>query len=952
MLQPIPARQSRAAWSLPVLILSLLSVGCGSDSKGPSAPDKPQPTALTIQAGDGQSAVAASQVAVKPSVRVTGSQGAISGVRVTFAVAQGGGSLTGATPTTGSDGVATVGSWTLGAQAGTQRLTATVSGLTPVTFTATATNTEGEAELTTQTVGPGGGTLVTNWPGSPLNGSRLTLDPGALRANASLTLSTSPLTGLTLPVGVTVLTPGLGISGPSETLNASVALTLPTPTGNQGKLLLLAMGDPATGRMILLPTINQNTSGVTALLPSLDARNALTALPSRSSLFPLTARVGAASLANQGDLPASLIFMVAINPELLNQDFDTGFRPGVDDWDFPRTAIADLSFLRLPSDGDRDFPVADDGVISTSLWYFINRRKAGGKQLSGMTQLLAGEPQSSRDGIRWAALAELDVPPINQTGSLLLKEWDDWATDNPGKFLWLQFQGIKALMLTTLKQPVPVVLMDTDNPDDFNKEAHPLAIAYQTVGNTLYLAWGGSPGTPIQVKFSESGMTPFTVTNDGNGRTMTVRAIGGIHYLNVVNDAKLAAQFRQVEAGTIGKSEGWPEATLHWEKDQLDTARVYLAEELRIWWQCAQCPDHISTPPQLPSSASHVQRFQMIGIPHGDAIKLSDPYTSAKLTPEKTFEAGEKLRREGFLLLHPYQNDAGGWLDWKTAVFKKLELEPSEAEIKLSGDSTITLTVTPSETPPAGTSYRWLLRTDDGADSVETATPTHTRDFKQETTGWLIFSALEGTHKRIIARDSIKVISESTIGTAWRLTTAHGSRDLYRLWEAGTGGDGNLALIRQLAEVPTSTIIAIDETPPSRSLRVRLSRTGQWEPGPIPPFDQANEDLIPLGELPATVYSFGSFFSQWNSSSWQLLRSDSEEKGHSLSGMAPLGSTLWDVKDGGLQSGPSWAVRLYATIKGENISGWFLIYRPLKDLDQKVYIMSPQKLDFTGVRIR
>src|SRR5206468_488868 len=65
----------------------------------------------------------------------------VGGVTVTFAVAPGSGSITGASQTTNASGIASVGSWTLGTTAGTNTLTATASGLTgsPVTFTATGT---------------------------------------------------------------------------------------------------------------------------------------------------------------------------------------------------------------------------------------------------------------------------------------------------------------------------------------------------------------------------------------------------------------------------------------------------------------------------------------------------------------------------------------------------------------------------------------------------------------------------------------------------------------------------------------------------------------------------------------------------------------------------------------------------------------------------------------------
>src|SRR5207245_2799925 len=94
-------------------------------------------------AGKGQSATAGSAVPVDPSVIVHDANGnPVSGVAVAFAVASGGGTVVPATAvTTGTNGIATVTSWTLGPTAGPNTLTATSSGLTgsPVTFTATGT---------------------------------------------------------------------------------------------------------------------------------------------------------------------------------------------------------------------------------------------------------------------------------------------------------------------------------------------------------------------------------------------------------------------------------------------------------------------------------------------------------------------------------------------------------------------------------------------------------------------------------------------------------------------------------------------------------------------------------------------------------------------------------------------------------------------------------------------
>ena len=63
----------------------------------------------------------------------------MSGVDVIFTVQTGGGTITGDTATSGSNGVATVGSWTLGTVAGSNTLRGSITGLTPVTINATGT---------------------------------------------------------------------------------------------------------------------------------------------------------------------------------------------------------------------------------------------------------------------------------------------------------------------------------------------------------------------------------------------------------------------------------------------------------------------------------------------------------------------------------------------------------------------------------------------------------------------------------------------------------------------------------------------------------------------------------------------------------------------------------------------------------------------------------------------
>lgn len=101
---------------------------------------------IAAQSATSQQAAPGATVSQPPVVIVTDSGGnPVSGVSVTFAVTGGGGSGTGLSQTSGADGTAKVTSWTLGAVAGLNTMTATSAGLTgsPVSFFATGTTATG-----------------------------------------------------------------------------------------------------------------------------------------------------------------------------------------------------------------------------------------------------------------------------------------------------------------------------------------------------------------------------------------------------------------------------------------------------------------------------------------------------------------------------------------------------------------------------------------------------------------------------------------------------------------------------------------------------------------------------------------------------------------------------------------------------------------------------------------
>jgi plastocyanin len=161
---------------------------------------------LTKHTGDGQTSLIGRVVPEPPAVLVTDSYGnPVADVLVEFTEVSGGGSITEGSPRTANNGIASVGSWTLGSKPGLNTLRTTSLGLTgsPVLFSATAApavvevrnnvfysleNGSGNSSgfLTNYTIDtiPVGGTVTWVWVGENHN-----VTPGASNQNLSGTHS-------------------------------------------------------------------------------------------------------------------------------------------------------------------------------------------------------------------------------------------------------------------------------------------------------------------------------------------------------------------------------------------------------------------------------------------------------------------------------------------------------------------------------------------------------------------------------------------------------------------------------------------------------------------------------------------------------------------------------------------------------------------------------------------
>ncbi len=115
---------------LQLAVIVPFFVAACNDSVAP-----PKPATIEVKSAVDTEVFLGASLSSYPVVLVRDQNGApIAGVTVTFTVTTGGGSVANNTTTSGPDGTATAGSWTLGPAPGTNTLVATVAGVGSVVF--------------------------------------------------------------------------------------------------------------------------------------------------------------------------------------------------------------------------------------------------------------------------------------------------------------------------------------------------------------------------------------------------------------------------------------------------------------------------------------------------------------------------------------------------------------------------------------------------------------------------------------------------------------------------------------------------------------------------------------------------------------------------------------------------------------------------------------------------
>lgn len=433
----MPAERVRRIAALGAV---LLATACGSDPASvtpPPAPPPPPtagvPTSITIASGDGQTAAAGATLPVQLSVTVRDANGtAVAAAVVQFTVDSGGGALSVGTVSTGSDGVAGGVTWTLGS-AGPNVVAVRVGTLAPLRFHATASGAAARPIITSQGVGPGGGTITFTQAGDALSGLSIVVPSGAYPSGTTWSVTADPSIAVSLPAGFSLAGPPLVIGNGLGYADSVMTLTVPLPIDATIAAAPFYY-DPASG--LLEPIALVDRTANTATLGTHHFSAELLALPGANGVSAL--RVG-----GHGAFGNVVIVWVQTPLAQLVGTYSSNFQPGVDDWEFENW-------------GDFISPGGDcEGMSITAMYYWYTFRR-GPHPNSGLYHRYDVSVMNMIDndqGIRFAGSVQGDYQAVLHLGFDQERRLNEAAATR-GANLQLLTSSWIALTIKLTRQPV------------------------------------------------------------------------------------------------------------------------------------------------------------------------------------------------------------------------------------------------------------------------------------------------------------------------------------------------------------------------------------------------------------------------------------------------------------------------------------------------------------------
>jgi ribosomal protein L40E len=369
----------------------------------------------------------------------------------------------------------------------------------PATTPITGHLTLGESKaVAAKTVGTTGGTIEGN-------GLKIAVPDGALSADTAFTVQEAQITGQDFGALITPITPLYLVDDADAAFAAPVTVTM-SATIPPGKVAMGFSYDDATGK-------------ITPLIPFAQDATSLT--------------VGATHFSGT--------FGALVDTSVLPVNEDSGFRPGVDDWQFTNYG----SYAALNGHCE--------GQSVSAIWYYVDRyRRAGDHRLYGVYDNNGASTktpdfwQDDSRGYRFASTVQNDAYAnvfTNRFFANVLQEPNDRYT----------YEAFRAAIATS-SEPQLIYIGTEERP-----EAHAM-IVYRVEADQLFIADPNYPGHLRTIPYDPTTgkLGPYSSGENAadiaaNGATSYTR-FAYIPWRSDASETRLATLWDQFKAGTIGSS--------------------------------------------------------------------------------------------------------------------------------------------------------------------------------------------------------------------------------------------------------------------------------------------------------------------------------------------------------------------------------------------------------------
>jgi hypothetical protein len=362
-----------------------------------------------------------------------------------------------------------------------------------------------------------GGIISVTESGSPIAGMKLTVPAGAYKGTQQFNISYAPIEKQSFGAACNPLTPMISVDSGSTALSdeiMDIKVPVKVPAGQ------FAMGfiyDTATKQLQGMTTIAQDANSIT---------------------------IGVRHFCN--------FFISSINEALLKKDIDSGFKPGVDDWQFQNRG----SFLAKGGHCA--------GQSATALWYYVTQPDGAGQKLYGRYDNNGNKPatpafwQDDSLAYRFVSVVHDDI----NWDSFENKFWSNLSGKNDAATFNL---FAYSMQLTGEPQEVGI----------FSKAGggHDM-ICYRIKDGQLYIADPNYPGNIERRIEYHSNNSTFTPYNSGANAEEIAQGNGKAYETiefctkgTTIGWDEIADRWTELKNKTIGDDE-FPAYTLVWRDDK------------------------------------------------------------------------------------------------------------------------------------------------------------------------------------------------------------------------------------------------------------------------------------------------------------------------------------------------------------------------------------------------